>query len=114
MKQNFKFVGGPWDGEYHEVDMGKGRDDLFVAQPSRVSFKIEPIEEPVLDENGKPVLDENEEPVTRLIKTEPDKFTRYTLRHMAGDGGSVWYYASDNWPDMYTISQLVHHYRGRP
>lgn len=111
MKHHLKFIGGPWDGEYHEVE--SGHDCLHVVQPLKVSFKIEPVDEPVLDEKGEPVLDENGEPVTRMIKPEPGQYTRYTIRHMAGEGGNVYWYSPDDWPDIFTISQLVHHYPGR-
>ena len=111
MKQHFKFIGGPLDGEYHEIDIGK-QDYVHVKAPSKVSFKPEPVDEPVLDEEGEPVLDNFGEPMMRMIKPEFG-YTRYTLRWMSGEAGNVYWFAPDNWPDMYSLSQFVHHYPGR-
>ena len=108
---NYKFIGGPWDGEYHEIE--SGRHDVYVRRPTAFTFPPEPFEEPVLDEEGEPVLDEEGEPVMKMIPPKPGRSTRYTLRHMAGEGGNVYYYAPDDWSDMYVLSQLVHHYPGR-
>lgn len=110
--RNFKFIGGPWDGEYHEIDPRRYYVFVREATPLR-SFKLESIEEPVLDEEGEPILDEEGEPMMRMIKPEPGPFTRYTRRHMAGEAGNVYWYAPDDWPDIYTLSQFVHHYRDR-
>jgi hypothetical protein len=111
-KFKFKFIGGPWDGEYHEIDTSHPHDYLDVSQPKSFDFD-EPLEEPVLDEDGNPMLNEYGEPLMRMIKPEePDIHTRYTLRHMAGEGGNVYWYSPNNWPDMYTLSQLIHYYKG--
>jgi hypothetical protein len=116
MKRHYKFIGGPWDGEYHEIDDRQYDVDVRVPVrvPLKVSFKVEPLEEPVLDDAGEPVLDDDGEPVLRIIKPDPTAYTRYTMRHWAGEGGDLYWYAPDNWTDIYTLSQLVHHYPGRP
>ena len=106
----YKFIGGPWDGEYHEIE--SGRHDLRVPEPPKFSYEMEPLE-PVLDEDGEPALDEDGDQVMRVVKSE-FKSTRYTLRHMAGECGNVYWYAPDDWPDMYTLSQFIHHYPGCP
>lgn len=109
--RHFKFVGGPWDGQYHEIDTDR-MDYVDVRVPPPFSYKMEPFEEPVLDEEGEPVLDEEGEPVMKMIPPKPGEFTQYTLRHWASIDGSLYWYAPDNWTDMYTLSQLVHHYPG--
>ena len=91
--RHFKFIGGPWDGTYHEVDE---REYWNVAYPSLVERQLaEPVE------------------VTHI---DPMKICQYTLREFAtvGGNGSIKYYADSQWGDMYTFSQLLHHYRGRP
>jgi hypothetical protein len=111
MKRHFKFIGGPWDGEYHEVD--NHPCDIFVWVHTKKSFKIEPLEETVLDEERNPIFDTFGQPTMR-IRPPNMKITRYTLRHFAGEAGNVYWYAPDGWSDIYTLSQLVHHYPGRP
>jgi hypothetical protein len=110
MKRNFKFIGGPWDGEYHEIDTDRLGHSVNVRQ-----FKpfnpFESLEEPVLDEEGEPVLDTFGQPMMTIPQPK-FRYTRYTLRHMDGEGGPVYYFAPDNWSDMYTLSQFVHHYQG--
>jgi len=91
--RHFKFIGGPWDGEYHGV---KGYQPCIDAcKPSTLrSFQIEPD-----------------------VSFDPLEVTSYTLRRFAaGEEGefSVWYYADSQWSDVYVLSQLVHHYPGRP
>jgi len=112
MIQHFKFIGGPWDGEYHEVDTNLS--DVCVAISPKFSTRLEPIEEVVFNDCGEPLYDEDGELVMRMIPPKPTPHTRYTLRHWAGEGGDLYWYAPDDWTDMYTLSQLVHHYPGRP
>lgn len=90
---HFKFVGGPWDGEYHEMD---GRKYLDVAYPSLVERQLaEPVEIDVID---------------------PMKVCQYTLREFASVDGcnKISFYADSQVGDIYTFSQLLHHYPGRP
>jgi len=98
--QHFKFIGGPWDGEYHETD---GRDYIDVRKPSTLRpIRIEP---------------DGTEDHAYDGAFEPMDITRYTLRcFAAGKEGefSVWYYADAKWSDVRVVSQLVHHYPGRP
>ena len=90
--RHFKFVGGPWDGEYHEVNAEwYQRGYLHVRQP--MPFKYIPPEE----------MDE-----------VPVEYITYTLREFAGSNGPVYYFANSTWSDVYVISQLVHHYPGKP
>lgn len=109
MKRHFKFIGGPWDGEYHEIDTAR-MHCVNVPEPPKFSYEMEPLE-PVLDEDGKPALDEDGDPVMRVVKSE-FKSTRYILRHMAGESGNVYWFQPDDWGDMYALSQFIHHYQG--
>lgn len=98
MMRHFKFVGGPWDGEYHEVDSEFAkRGYLHVKQPQDFQIMIPPPE------------GMEETPVYT-----PLEHTTYTLRHFAGADRNVYYFADSKWSDIYVISQLVHHYLGRP
>jgi len=91
--RHFKFIGGPWDGEYHDMDC---RDYIDVCKPS--TFKPLPV-----------VKDGSEDHFYDGAFTSKN-VTRYTLRHFASAGGSFFYYADVEWSDRYVISQLVHHY----
>lgn len=92
--RHFKFIGGPWDGEYHAVDSKTFRRGyLDVTKPSLLE---------ALPEDGD------------LNYIEPMECTTYTLREFAGPVGNVYYFADSEWPDTFVISQLVHHYPGRP
>ena len=89
--RHFKFVGGPWDGEYHEMD---GRDSIDVAYFS--------IAECQLDEQ------------VEVTEIDPMKVCRYSLREFKSLDGDdqISFYADSKWPDMYLFSQLLHHYKG--
>ena len=96
--RHFKFVGGPWDGEYRGVS-----PEIF--QSGRLEVKVLP-----LRSYDSPVTIEYM-PVDSMLE-----YTTYTLRHMSdsGDGGDIYYFADSAWTDMYALSQLIHHYPGRP
>jgi len=87
----FKFVGGPWDGKYHKID---GRDHLNVAYPSLVERQLaEPVE---------------------VTEIDPMKICQYVLREFSVNGDNkISFYVDSHWGDMYTFSQLLHHYQGR-
>ena len=91
--RHFKFIGGPWDGKYHEVDSETFRRGyLNVSKPP--PFEAFP-------EDGD------------FSCIKPLEHTTYTLREFAGPVGNVYYFADSKWPDATVISQLVHHYPGR-
>lgn len=93
--RHFKFIGGPWDGEYHEVNAEwYQRGYLHVRQST--PFKYIP-----------PEMDE-------IPVYTPLEHITYTLREFTGSNGPVYYFADSTWSDVYVISQLVHCYQGRP
>ncbi len=100
--KHFKFVGGPCDGEYHRVDSETfQRGYLDVAEP------------PSLEPSLEPFRDMEEVPIEKTFE-----YITYTLRHLAGPNedtnDSVYYFADSRWSDIYSLSQLIHHYPGKP
>ncbi len=73
MMRHFKFVGGPWDGEYHEVDSETcKRGYLDVAKPPFEPIRAIGVAEVVIDQTF--------------------EYTTYTLRHFAGPDGDVYFF----------------------
>jgi hypothetical protein len=86
--KNFKFVGGPLDGGYHEA--AENVTHVDAVEPAL--FKFDPHD---------------------AEKYAPTKYTRYTLRTFGEFPHCIFCYAVADWSDVYVLSQLLHHYKGR-
>ena len=89
--RHFKFLGGPWDGDYKQMD---GREYVDVMYPSR----LRPFAVRVASESER----------------DPLKVCRYKLKRFGDNDTGISFYVDSQWENMYTFGQLIHHYNGRP
>jgi len=103
-----KFIGGPLDGEYRDIDIR--RDHVWAVRESKPlpCLRVECMR----DEEGNLILDAFDQPIPLAPKFKAEH-TKYTLRHFAGEAGNVYWFAPEEWSDIYTLSQIVHHYPER-
>ena len=91
--RSVKFIGGPWDGEWRDVDTS--RDYYDVKEPTPVRpFKTSMTDDELFYQGA----------------YDPMKITRYTLRQFASPEGSIWYFAAITMSDLFVFVHLLYHY----
>jgi hypothetical protein len=90
----YLFIGGPWDGEYRNVDTS--RDYIDVKGPTPVRpFKTDMTDDELFYRGA----------------YDPTRVVRYTLRRFETPEGSIWYFADITMSDLFVFEHLLYHYR---
>jgi hypothetical protein len=116
MMERFKFVGGPWNGEYHEVDHRRTYVDvpnpirLPPFKPLLIEAEIKQAEAEAKAE-AKAEAEENGVEV-EIEKIEPLESTRYTFRLFRFPEGELCFFADSELSEWDIFSQLIHHHKG--
>jgi len=112
MMERFKFVGGPWNGEFHEMD--HRRTYIDVPNPTRLPpFRplLTDAEIKQAEAEAKAEAEENGTEVA-IEKIEPLEHTKYTFRLFRFPEGELCFFADSELSEWDIFSQLIHHHKG--